>query len=44
MRGRPGGIGGRNSTVITPGFFRKLFLGQNRPEFSAIGTIGKFNS
>src|SRR5579871_3504509 len=40
-RGEPGGIAGRNSSVMVPGFLWKLRRPQKRPELSATGTTGK---
>ena len=37
-------MGGKISTRIQPGFFRKLLRPQKRPEFRATGTTGKPNS
>ena len=39
-RSRPGGIGGRNCTVISPGFLTKARRPQNTPELSATGITG----
>ena len=44
LRSSPGSIGSRNSTVMVPGFLRKLWRPQNRPEFSATGTTGTSSS
>ena len=40
LRGRPGGMGGRNSTTMVPACLAKLRRGQQMPELVASGTTG----